>query len=382
MTQAESLRPVFRYRRVTPDFVQRTQAARKVLVILYGGLGDLVHGMPALWSIRRAYPQARLEVLANGRYTAFFELLPWIDGHLAYHTRQAGLTWSEWQLLHRLRRAGYELTINLTGNNHGCLLAWASGARWRLGRRAYYDRKIGWRWLQTEVMDFRYEREPMYRQWLECLAQAGFSGTAEFPLELPAQALAGTGVTAADAGSYVHVSPCKSFDAGQLKPVHMVELLEGLHARWPQYRLVLSVSDSPRELAQIDAILARLSFVPWRVYRGTLDVVRLCAVIRGAALHLSPDTGPLHLAWMFGVPTVSWFLSRFDTLEYLPSPPHRAFVFARHAADGLEGVDPQALLAAAEELLGTRAAAPELAQRIPRARPASLDGAGAAAYGS
>jgi ADP-heptose:LPS heptosyltransferase len=374
MTVALSPRSGLGYRRVTPDFVQRTQAARKVLVILYGGLGDLVHSLPALWSIRCAYPQARLEVLANHRYTAFFKLVPWIDGHLAYDTRQAGLTWSEWRLLRRLRRAGYELTINLTGNNHGCLLAYATGARWRLGRRAYYDRKVGWRLLQTEVMDFRYAHEPMYQQWLECLAQAGFSRAAEFRIELPAQALADTGVTAADAGSYVHVSPCKSFDAGQLKLGQMVELLEGLHARWPQYRLVLSASDSARERAQMDALVARLSFVPWRVYCGALDTVRLCAVIRGAALHLSPDTGPLHIAWMFGVPTVSWFLARFDTLEYLPSPPlHRAFVFERFAEDGLEGVDPQALLDAAEELLRERGArAPDEPPHPPQAAPVRL----------
>src|SRR5581483_8353809 len=59
-------RPGLRYRRATPDFARRTASARKVLVLLWGGLGDIVHSFPALWSIRQAYPQAQLDVLSPG----------------------------------------------------------------------------------------------------------------------------------------------------------------------------------------------------------------------------------------------------------------------------------------------------------------------------
>ena len=349
-------RPGIRYRRARPDFVQRTAQARKVLVLLFGGLGDVVHSFPALWSIRRAYPKAQLDVLTARNYTPLLSLLPWIDGRLSYATRKSGLTMNELRHIGALRRTGYDVSVNLTGNNHGSVLAWAAGARRRLGRRPFWDNKVGWRWLQSEVMDFRYEQEPMYRQWLECLAQAGFANDSGFNIALPQDALNGTGVTLADQGSYIHVSPNTTDDARQLPEEQMVEVLEELHQRLPQYRMVLTAMGSERERARIDAILGRLSFRPWQVYAGTLDVVQLSALIRGAALHLSGDTGPLHLAWMVDTPSVSWFRIKHDNQEYLPPPPrHRALLGESDRPTVLNGIATAALCEAALQLLAATA---------------------------
>jgi heptosyltransferase-1/heptosyltransferase-2 len=353
-------RPGIRYRRATPDFVRRTAHARKVLVLLFGGLGDVVHSFPALWSIRRAYPEARLDVLTAGSYSALLGLLPWIDGRLAYASRKSGLTLNELRHIRSLRRTSYDVSINLTGNNHGSVLAWAAGARARLGRRPFWDNKKGWRWLQTEVMDFRYEQEPMYRQWLQCLAQAGFASDSQFNIELPEQALQGSGIMAADRGTYLHISPNTTDDTRQLPVEQMVELLQELHRRLPQYRLVLTSMGSERERARIADILGRLGFEPWKVFTGTLDVIQLSAVIRGAALHLSGDTGPLHLAWMLDTPSVSWFRIKHDNQEYLPPPPlHRALLGQSDHPSALTGIETSALCQAALDLLGPAAAATE-----------------------
>ncbi|HWY24445.1 MAG TPA: glycosyltransferase family 9 protein [Nevskia sp.] len=353
-------RPGLRYRRVTPDFVQRTAGARKVLVLLFGGLGDVVHSFPALWSIRRAYPKAQLDVLVAGNYTALLGLLPWIDARMAYASRKSGLTSNELRHIFALRRQHYDVSVNLTGNNHGSVLAWAAGVRRRIGRRPYWDKKAGWRLLQNEVMDFRYDHEPMYRQWLGCLAQAGFAGDASFQVELPPQALHGTGITAEDRGTYIHVSPNTTDDTRQLPVEQMVELLQELQRRLPQYRLVLSAMGNARERERMDAILGKLGFQPWRVFTGTLDVVQLSAVIGGAALHLSGDTGPLHLAWMMETRSVSWFLIKHDNHEYLPPPPlHRALLGHSDSPVALTGIATSALCEAALELLAAAPAGAE-----------------------
>ena len=62
-------------------------AARRVLVIDLGGLGDHIHSLPALWLIRHNAPQAELCVVGNsGLYGV---LTPWIDRPIVY--RKAGL---------------------------------------------------------------------------------------------------------------------------------------------------------------------------------------------------------------------------------------------------------------------------------------------------
>jgi ADP-heptose:LPS heptosyltransferase len=41
-------------------------------------------------------------------------------------------------------------------------------------------------------------------------------------------------------------------------------------------------------------------------------------LLRDARLHLGPDTGSLHLAWLQGTPTVSWFLNHESLLAWAP----------------------------------------------------------------
>jgi ADP-heptose:LPS heptosyltransferase len=351
-------RPGLRYRRVTPDFVRRTAGARRVLVLLFGGLGDVVHSFPALWSVRRAYPQAELEVLTAGNYSSLLALLPWVDRSMSYVSRKSGLTFNELRHVFALRGRRYDVSINLTGNNHGSVLAWAAGVRRRIGRRPYWDRKAGWRLLQHEVMDHRYDHEPMYRQWLECLGQAGFERDSGFHIELPQRALQEAGIAPEDCGGYIHVSPNTTDDTRQLPVEQVAELLQALRRRLPQYRLVLSAMGNPREQARMAQLLGLLGFEPWKVYVGALDVVQLSAVIRGAAVHLSGDTGPLHLAWMVDTPSVSWFRIKHDNNEYLPPPPrHRALLGASEHPSALTGIATADLVEAAAGLLGAAPAA-------------------------
>jgi ADP-heptose:LPS heptosyltransferase len=207
-------------------------------------------------------------------------------------------------------------------------------------------------------MDFRYAQEPMYRQWLECLAQGGFSRDAGFNIHLPQNALDGSGITEADRGSYIHLSPNCSGESGQLPAAQIVELLEALHRRLPRYRIVLSAMETERERARMAVILGGLSFRPWLVHQGTLDVIQLSAVVGAAALHLSGDTGPLHLAWMLDTPSVSWFRVKFDNLEYLPPPPRHRSVLSRTEDAELTGIATAELVEAAAGLLGAQPAPP------------------------
>ncbi|MDI3260180.1 MAG: glycosyltransferase family 9 protein [Sinobacteraceae bacterium] len=340
--------------RVTPDFAVRTRDARRVLVIQLGGLGDVAHSFPALRAIRAAYPQAHLAVMAPAHSCALLRLAPGVDEILTYDGGKVGLSRRMWRLMRKLRRGHYDLCINLTGSNHASLLAFASGAPVRLGRRPLEDHKRGWRHLHTALMEYPHLQEPMYRQWLHCLAQAGIEGRDEFEAELDEAARGAAGLTAAERKTYLHLSPCAGAPQRELPIAQVCALAERLHGEFPQYRLALSARDTERERTRMGAILARLSFTPWRVEIGTLSVDALAALVGDAALHLSGDTGPLHLAVLLGTPSVSWFRTNPTLAEYRPQgPQHRSFVVAGGAPDALHGIDNDAILQAARELLAS-----------------------------
>ena len=53
-------------------------------VMELAGLGDNVHLLPALWLVRRQWPDAKLHLMVNAHVASLFKLTPWIDRLWAY----------------------------------------------------------------------------------------------------------------------------------------------------------------------------------------------------------------------------------------------------------------------------------------------------------
>jgi heptosyltransferase-1/heptosyltransferase-2 len=339
------------FRRTQPDFHSRTRHARKILVVDIGGLGDVVHALPSLWAIRQSYPQAALHCVVRGHLVALLRIAPWIDHVWPYHGKKKQVANHDVKMAGVIRAQRYDLSINLMGSNRSCIISRVTGARHRLGRRPAEDDRNGWRWLNTEVMDYPYRQEQRYLQKWKCLAQAGIIDTTPcFPIVADLAPLP-PGIEPADKGRYLHLSPGTSDALRELPTAQLAELLVLLKQVFPTLGIVLSGADNPRERAGFDALLGQLPFQPWRVYNGSLDAAELFAVVRDAALHLSGDTGTMHLAWLAGTPSVSWFRS-CSSPEWQPQGERHVSLFADcHAPDHLRGLDNASVIAAACRLL-------------------------------
>jgi ADP-heptose:LPS heptosyltransferase len=148
--------------------------ARKVLVMELAGLGDNVHLLPALWLVRRRWPDADLHVMVNAHVASLFKLTPWVNRIWPYPSQpkpglRDNLRWAS-----DLRHEKYEVVINTTGSDRSSLITWATRAPRRFGRRPSDGGPPGWRLLYTDVVEQPFYREPMFRQKWRCLAQAGF----------------------------------------------------------------------------------------------------------------------------------------------------------------------------------------------------------------
>ena len=118
------------------NFLQRTRAAKKVMVLDLGFLGDTVHLLPVLWMVRQAYPQAELHVTVSTHITSLMDCVPWVNrvwGYMRY-PRHATLR-ENFQMVSRLRKEKFDVLINLNGSDRSSWLTFLSGAPKRLGRR-------------------------------------------------------------------------------------------------------------------------------------------------------------------------------------------------------------------------------------------------------
>jgi ADP-heptose:LPS heptosyltransferase len=206
--------------------------------------------------------------------------------------------------------------------------------------------------MVTEFVQYNSTTEPVYLEKCHCLEQAGFPFTqAEFHAQIASTHLQAAGITAADAGTYFHLSPFTTADKKELPPEQMAEVIGVLESRFPEKRWVLSGAPTERERRKMEELVARLQRKPWRVFGGELNLVQLAALIQGSALHLSGDTGTLHLAFMTGTLSVSWF--RGGGRMWIPVVDRHRTVLGKEGAEGgyLRGVDTNELLGAVETVM-------------------------------
>lgn len=333
-------------------------APRKVLVMELAGLGDNVHLLPGLWEVRARWPQAELHVMVNAPMAALFRLTPWVDRVWAYPARpKPGLAGS-WRIARELRAERFDWVLNTTGSDRSTLLTWATGARTRIARRPSDGGPPGWALLVTRVVSHPFYGEPMHVQKRRLarealgLPRADDAGRPDFQVAIDAGLRRAAGIEAAHDRGYVHVSPFTTSPARELPLEQLAALLGGLRRAHPGLRLVLSCSPDARETALMPGLVARLAEPPWKVFAGTLEIDALAAVIAGAALNLSGDTGSLHLAYMAGTPALAWFRAHRGEREWIPREAgYRVLVAEGGPPDALHGIDTAALLRAADEAL-------------------------------
>src|SRR5882757_4822142 len=142
--QSRTLSLAQAYRQVASDFAARTGGANKVLLIDIGGLGDVVHSLPAMWGVRQGYPQAELHCIVRAPWTSLLRLTPWIDHVWPYCGKSKSLLTEDWRMAARIRAQDYDVAINLMGSNRSCIIGRVSGARRRLGRKPMETERRGW----------------------------------------------------------------------------------------------------------------------------------------------------------------------------------------------------------------------------------------------
>jgi heptosyltransferase I len=329
--------------------------AQRVLVMELAGLGDNVHLLPALWLVRRHWPAAELHVMANAHVANLFKVTPWVQRVWAYPSNPKPRLPESVRWAAELRAERFDVVINTTGSDRSSMIAWATRAKVRLGRRPADGGPPGWKLLFTQVMQHPHYQEPMYLQKWNCLRNAGIGHAEdrpEFHVTIDPDLRRAAGIEAADEGRYIHVSPFTTADERELPAAQVVEIITGLRAAHPELRIAVSCASNERERSKLQRLLLLLRERPWRVYAGTLEVDALAAVIEKSALNLSGDTGSLHLAMMSGAPAVAWFRTHKGEREWIPhGAQYRVLISEGGERDALHGIDSGDVLRAAREVL-------------------------------
>jgi len=255
-----------------------------MLVVRLGSMGDVIHALPAVASLKHSFPGSELWWLINERWSALLEGNPFVDRIVRLESRRLPKLV---ELIGRLRRARFRLAVDFQGLIQSALLA----------TLARPDELYGFHQSQTreKLAAIFYSRKTRVRSEhvvernLELAAAAGATNVlCTFPLpegapegELPE-------------GPFVLASPLAGWPYKQW-PLEYYALLGRLLKL--RLRLPLVVCGPPAAaelLSPLDSVRVLLTGIPGLIY-----------ATRRATAVVGVDSGPLHLAAALGKPGVA-----------------------------------------------------------------------------
>jgi heptosyltransferase-1 len=251
----------------------------RILVVRLGSMGDVIHALPAVASLKHSFPHSRLSWVIKPRWAPLLEGNPFVDEIIPFN-RSAREILATRRLL---RRERFELAVDLQGLIQSALVAASARADKIVGlARSQARESFAAMFYSSAVRTSAVHRVDRY---LELVAAAGASNLLRaFPL--PPGRPEGT----LPEGPFVLACPLAGWGAKQWPLEHYAELAKRLNVPL----VVNGPPDSCDVLRKIDGAHVHLSGI-----QGLIDATRRALAVVGV------DSGPVHLAAALGKPGVA-----------------------------------------------------------------------------
>jgi lipopolysaccharide heptosyltransferase I len=279
----------------------------RFLIVRLGALGDVVHAIPVAAALRRAFPAARIDWLVGAKHREILDLVPVIDRRVVVNDRRgaSGGT-SIVAAIRELRRSRYDVAIDLQGLVKSAVLARASGAPRVLGFSSRYTRERAARLFYTDAYDpgrgglfDSRETRHVADINLGLLSVLGITAPArEFPIE-DIDSDAARIARQQTGGRYALLNPGAAWPNKRWPPGRLAAIATELRAK---YGLMSVVLWGPGEEPLAVEVVAGSGGAA--VMSPKTSIADLVALARRAALLVSGDTGPTHIAAAVGTPIV------------------------------------------------------------------------------
>jgi len=302
-----------RSRNIVPEEIN------KILVRGTNWIGDVIMSLPAISSVRRTFPRARIAVLAKPWVADLYRACPDIDDVIVFQSpgRHDGIG-GKVRLAGELREERFDLALLLQNAIEAALIAW----RARIPLRGGYDSDCRGPLLTHSVRRTRaIRRVHQIDYYLEMVRALGFT-TAGREIHIVPDDNARSAAEAILAGHGIHrgdtligVAPGASYGPAKMWfPERFAAVADRLAGDFSA-RIILFGSAGDRERTER---VQRHAAHPLINLAGETTLKEAVALIHRCNLFISNDSGLMHLAGALGVPLVAIFGSTNPTTT---SPP-------------------------------------------------------------
>jgi lipopolysaccharide heptosyltransferase I len=338
-----------------------TDPVRRILLIKPSSLGDIVHAMPTLAALRERFPQAEVTWLVKRQWASLVEVIGGVD-HICVVER--GLRGWLGQVP-SLRAARFDLVVDLQGLFRSGAMAWLTGCGRRIG---FANAREGSPWFYTQRVAV--PAAPMHAvdRYLLVAEALGAARPAEPRFDFvdrpedrqAAEALL-TQAGLAASSRWIAMNVSARWETKRWPPQHFAEAADRLSEA---QALPIVFMGGPAERPETHAVMAHMRTKAVDL-TGRTPVGLLPGLLRRAAVLVTNDSGPMHIAAAVGTPVVALF-GPTDPVKTGPYGPGHVVLshavecrpcFRRDcsravALECLTGVQPEQVVRAVQQQLG------------------------------
>jgi len=305
--------------------VSREQASQRILILRLGAFGDILMGTPLLAALRNAYPDAHITWVAEFTEREAIDANPYVDEILCWDTfywkrmirnLQYPLWFARaWRLKRELKARRFDIFISLQPEEWPLLLL-GTDAPVSIGIfdtfRRYYGESRNRHYQRLYTHPYAAPRLPNHR-----IDQYGLALQA-LGLPSPEPVSMSMGYMSEDASNMENFLHSQGYTSGQ-DFVALAPMTTWPTKCWPMDRYValgdalarrhgcrIIIIGSAKERPALEDIAARMEIHPI-VMAGELNFRQAAALLHHAALLVSGDTGPMHVAAALGTPQIALF---------------------------------------------------------------------------
>jgi lipopolysaccharide heptosyltransferase I len=276
---------------------------RRILLIKPSSLGDIVHTLPIVAALKDRWPAAHLTWVVKRQWADLVERAAGVDR--VWPVEVAVESWLG--QVRALRAERFDLAVDLQGLFRSGALAWLSGASLRIGLA---DGREGSPWFYTHRVPVPTGEMHAVDRYLLVAAALGArpQGTPQFRFKMLDEDMTVVREVVGRKGSSVD-NPWVAMNVSARWPTKRWPLssfavvLDRLHKEGLGPVVVIGSPDEQHHANQLRA----LTKSPFIDLTGVVPLGCLPALLSKAALVITNDSGPMHIAAAVGTPVVALF---------------------------------------------------------------------------
>jgi heptosyltransferase I len=284
-----------------------------VLVVKLSSIGDIVHCLPAVESIRRHVPSARITWIAEERSSEILIGSPAIDNLIRINSRFTGgasgygaTLGRLFENLRELRRESFDIAIDFQGLMKSAVIAKASGAKqvWGFGKDSLREKES--RLFLSNTVEAEGRHHVAIKNIILAEQALGFTASREnlsFPISITKEdELLAAEIEKQSEGGYILLNPAGGW-VTKLWPAENFSALSDL--LWERAGLKSVVTTGPGEEHLADTIGKSAKSNP--IFVSNPELKSFHQLARRAKAYVGGDTGPTHIAVAAGAKVVGIF---------------------------------------------------------------------------